>query len=401
MNLGYIAYEDKLNKEYREAFDIVEAYGSANNIDAEVGGEWLMELLDSMLEAQEAGEPVEKIVGTDIDRFCMDFYSRYTLKDRIQGTFRWIYGMAKFLFVLELIDGLILMDEEPFFTGGSGVLFPYMCGVACGMITVLLINIILNPLFLKKKLSVKIYDRITAVVSIVSIIAAVITVGIMDDRLDIIFPRYILLAVLGVYIIIYAVMRAVKNYRKYGTVREPKVEKITMKDMINANLETELPKTWLKQFEKKNKKREKKGKQPFTNEEFMDKLTKRYDYRRKKITTIASTIGGGLFGAGLVMVLDALGILSGEANTDFFESGLDAVFFFLMIICICLLVALFLAGLSKSDCEIFAAMKKECDENGWTIAEYVENLENMKSTESTVSAESMKSMKSMKSMESR
>ena len=121
MNLGYIAYEDKLNKEYREAFDTVEAYGSVNNIDVVVAGEWLMELLDSMLVAQEAGEPVEKIVGTDIDRFCMDFYSRYTLKDRIQGTFRWIYGMAKFMFILELIDGLICMDEEPFFTGGSSV----------------------------------------------------------------------------------------------------------------------------------------------------------------------------------------------------------------------------------------------------------------------------------------
>jgi hypothetical protein len=166
-------------------------------------------------------------------------------------------------------------------------------------------------------------------------------------------------------------------------------------------LETELPKTWLKQFEKKNKKREKKGKQPLTNEEFMIKLTKRYDYRRKKITTIASTIGGGLFGAGLVMVLDALGILSGEANTDFFESGFDAVIFFLMIIGICLLVALFIAGLSKSDCEIFAEMKKECDENGLTIAEFVESIESMKSTENMESTESAESAESMESMESR
>ena len=40
MSLGYIAYEDKLNKEYREAFDIVEAYGSARSIDAKVAGEY-------------------------------------------------------------------------------------------------------------------------------------------------------------------------------------------------------------------------------------------------------------------------------------------------------------------------------------------------------------------------
>lgn len=376
MNLGYIAYEDKLNKEYREVFDTVEAYGFARSIDAKVAGEWLMELLDSMLEAQEAGEPVEKIVGTDIDRFCMDFYSRYTLKDRIQGTFRWIYGMAKFMFILELIDGLICMDEETFFTGGSGVLVPYMWGAVCGMIIILVVNIILNPLFLKKKLSVKLYDRITAVVSIVSIIVCAITVNIIDDRLDIVFPRYILLAVLSVYIIIYAITRAVKNYKKYGTVREPKAPKVTMKDAVNDNLETELPKTWLKQFEKKNKKREKKGKQFLTNKEFMDRLTKRYDYRRQKIRTVASTIGGGFFGAGLVMVLDALGILSGEANADFFESGLDAVIFFLMIIGICLLMGLFIARLSKPGCDVFAKMKKECDENGWTIEEYVGNLEN-------------------------
>lgn len=375
MNLGYIAYEDKLNTEYREAFDIVEAYGFARSIDAKVAGEWLMELLDSMLEAQEAGEPVEKIVGTDIDRFCMDFYSRYTLKDRIQGTFRWIYGMAKFMFILELIDGLICMDEETFFTGGSGVLVPYMWGAVCGMIIILVVNIILNPLFLKKKLSVKLYDRITAVVSIVSIIVCAITVNIIDDRLDIVFPRYILLAVLSVYIIIYAITRAVKNYKKYGTVREPKAPKVTMKDAVNDNLETELPKTWLKQFEKKNKKREKKGKQPLTNEEFMIKLTKRYDYKRQKLINYLSTFVGGLLGFGIIMVSE--GAFTPEGLRKMFESVSDIMFFVVMLFGLCFFIAWGLSKMSKPGCDVFAKMQKKCDENGWTIAEYVENIGDM------------------------
>ena len=160
MNLGYISYIDKLNDEYRKAFDYIEAFGMADNIDNDTSNEWLMELMDSMLEAQKADEPVEKIVGKDIDRFCEDFYNRYTLSDRVNATFRRLYSVIKIMFIIEVIDGLICMDEESFFMGGSSFLSPYIYGCICGMIISAIITLMINPLFRKKKISVKTYNII-------------------------------------------------------------------------------------------------------------------------------------------------------------------------------------------------------------------------------------------------
>ena len=71
-----------------------------------------------------------------------------------------------------------------------------------------------------------------------------------------------------------------------------------------------------------------------------------------------------------------------------------------MIIGICLLIGLFIARHLKPGCDVFAKMKKECDENGWTIAEFVESIESMKSTESTENMESTESAENMESTES-
>ncbi len=167
------------------------------------------------------------------------------------------------------------------------------------------------------------------------------------EKFDIILPRYIILIVCGVYIIIYTVTRATKNYKKYGTAREPKVPKTTMKERINADLETELPNIWLKEFEKKNKKREKKGKQPLRNEEFMDKLTKRYDYKRQKTSTIALTISGGVLGCGLVIALYEIGVLSVEEGVDFYANGFEIIMLFAFVVVCCLMIGMFISNLSK------------------------------------------------------
>ncbi len=49
-------------------------------------------------------------------------------------------------------------------------------------------------------------------------------------------------------------MQAIKNYKKYGSIRKPKMPKVTTKDAVYENLKIEIPKTWLKQYEKKNEK---------------------------------------------------------------------------------------------------------------------------------------------------
>ncbi len=230
MDLGYIAYKDKLNEEYKKVFDYIEAFGMADNIDNDTSNEWLMELMDSMLEAQKADEPVEKIVGKDIDRFCEDFYNRYTLSDRVNATFRRLYSFIIIMFIIEVIDGLICMDEESFFMGDSSFLSPYINGCICGMIISAIITLMINPLFRKKKISAKTYNIIINIGVIAVIVVCLITPNIVTDRFIIILPRFVFLALLGGYIIIYSLVRAVNNYRKYGSIREPKMVKVTMKE---------------------------------------------------------------------------------------------------------------------------------------------------------------------------
>ena len=54
MKQGYIMLEDKLQGEYKEAFQQVEMYSSTNLIGVDADSELMMELLDHMHTAQEA-----------------------------------------------------------------------------------------------------------------------------------------------------------------------------------------------------------------------------------------------------------------------------------------------------------------------------------------------------------
>lgn len=114
MDLSYHAYRDKLNDEYAEAFTIIESYRYTKRIDAKLAEEWLMELMDNMLTAQGAGKTVESIVGNDIDRFCKEFYNRYSGKDIVVGIVRKIYGISAIIFFYSLIDGLLADEGESF-----------------------------------------------------------------------------------------------------------------------------------------------------------------------------------------------------------------------------------------------------------------------------------------------
>ncbi len=384
MDYGYVAYKDKLNDEYKEAFSRVELYGSLHMIDAKTDSEWMMELLDNMLLAQEAGEPVEKVVGTDIDRFCEEFFDRYTGEDRVQGIFRKLYTVVKLLFILDILDGLLFAEEESFFTGSSEMFTPWLWGITVGMLSNIVLWLIINPLFLKnKRLSSKLYGTVSIILGIVTLIVAIATGCWAEEHFPVLMNRGILMAVSGGYILIYKIIEAVKNYKKYGTVRAPKEPKTTMKDMENAVLEKELPKEWLKEFEKKNKRRVKKGKPELSYEEFMEKLVKRYDYPKRKKVIIASGCVGGLLGfvLGFGSVAVVINCFATEVSGDFF--GIDLVVGIIFFLAFCIIFPWIIARINKPACERFARVKKECDEKGWTLAEYVENME---SGETVISA---------------
>lgn len=372
MDYGYFAYKDKLNDEYKEAFSKVELYSSTHMIDAETDSEWMMELIDSMLEAQDAGEPVEKVVGTDIDRFCEEFFGRYTGNDRLRAMFRKIYGMMKLILILEIIDCL-LAEDGSLLTGASEVLTPFLWGTAIGIAGSTVIGLIINPLFIKnKKLSLKaynVYNTVIILLVIFAVVGSLVTAGWAEENMGLIINRGMVLAVSGAYVIIYMLIAAVRNYKQYGTLRAPKDPKVGMKDMVKADVEAELPKEWLKQLEKKNKGLVKKGKPELTSDEFMEKLVKRYDYKRQRLINFVSVISGAIVGVAMIMADE--GAFTAE-EFEFFESVGDMIFFFVLVFGGASLLAVLLSKLQKPGCEMFAKVKEACDDNGWTLQEYVE-----------------------------
>jgi DNA-binding ferritin-like protein (Dps family) len=69
MKDSYFFYKDKLQGEYKTAFDQVEIYVNAQNIDELTCEDRLGSLLDMLLSAQEAGRPVQKVVGSNMEQF--------------------------------------------------------------------------------------------------------------------------------------------------------------------------------------------------------------------------------------------------------------------------------------------------------------------------------------------
>ena len=69
MRDSYVFYVDKLEGEYRETFQGIEAYIIGISGDDDTKEEKMSTLLDLFLNAQEDGKPVQKLVGKNVKMF--------------------------------------------------------------------------------------------------------------------------------------------------------------------------------------------------------------------------------------------------------------------------------------------------------------------------------------------
>jgi DNA-binding ferritin-like protein (Dps family) len=103
---GYLLYEKDLSGEYKETFKMISAYVSAELVDEVTASNYLTELLDSFLNAQHDGRPVESIVGNDIESFCRNFCADFTYKERLYKIWDYMNGLAWVVFWLSVVDML-------------------------------------------------------------------------------------------------------------------------------------------------------------------------------------------------------------------------------------------------------------------------------------------------------
>lgn len=352
MKQGYVMFEDKLQGEYKEAFQYVEMYSTTNLIGVDADSELMMELLDHMLVAQEHGQPVSDIVGEDIEVFCENFFSEYKGKDRFLDFLKNVYHIAWILFWFELLD-LGLSEEKGALFGMSDI-GGVMIGAACGMVLNLIVYVLIRPM------KQKIRPGAFRIISVVLLIGCIVLCVILSNQYSLMVPRWVSIGIPVVYILVYKIMCARANYKKYGSVKAPKQETVSFWGSVKTSVEEELPGDWLKQFEKKNTKRVKKGKEPLTETQFFEKLDKQYNYRKN------SMINYCIFGGCTIVT-----IIMCALQPEGFESLLDFLIFCILLTGIESSICYLINKSGKIACRAYTTMRTKMNEEHLTLAQYV------------------------------
>lgn len=356
MAFDYIWLTDKLEGEYKEAFDKVEIYANLRNVDEDAQSDMMMELLDLFLTAQNEGKPVKKLIGPDLEKFCNSYFSSYTWNSYVRSIPKKIYRLSWIVLVIELI--LYFVSEEDFsLLHGTADISGYICGMLVGGLCAFLCNLLIRPFVFRWKWLTS--GRFSAFVLILTIGMIIAGVVLLDGRaLEV--PLFPVLVISGIYILVYIIIRSIWRYRSYGSIRKEKpVGERGFRSMIKELLD-EMPEELVRQFHNKNAKRQKKGKEPMTPEEYMEFLHKGNIQARR-----ADWIGP------LIVLLVVVGTIVQTALTS---TLFDTLIFSVVLIIIEIpTMALFRVGRrSTAEREKLVA---ECERRGITIFEYVEERE--------------------------
>lgn len=319
MRDSYMFYTDQLNAEYRGVFDQVEMYVSTENIDEITREEQLSELLDIFLSAQEAGKPVQSIVGHDIEKFCKTFCSDYGFHNKAQNLFDTLKTLAKGMVLISLLDILflfldwadgIVVDFWGAFSSlnVSGYLMGILLAIVLGQISNFIVR---RVMFQSKRISMKVLKAITLVVAGATFVLAFC---FTDSGKTNLFPCpvWVLLACGIVYLAIYYPL----NYKR---LREHSKQKVRFRDLVSMEMDKDFPDTMDLKYMAANKRSIKKGKGELSMEAFLEKEEK--DCRLTEKTAPFYYL--------FPIVITAAGALAVE-----FEGYMDALFYIAIMLVI-------------------------------------------------------------------
>lgn len=358
MSLTYVYQKDCLKGEYQKVFDKVELYANVYGIGDESKNDALLNLIDMLSVAQSKDEGTEKIVGNDLSKFCRQYFSNYRALGRTLEALRSIYKMMWWVLVFSGMEMIAATAEKDFnFFKTTTDIMPYIYGYMFFGVILIIINEIFKKMIFKKKISNGVYQFVVMLACIGFI---VYTFFMYNEDIIINIPLFIALLVSGIYVITYIIARAIYNYKTYGSIRKPK-ELGGFNDMVYNEMKRTLPKDFIKKYDKKNKKREKKGLPKFTKEEFMEKVVCyeliRAEKNRKRAIIFMIVFG---FGFGIFEIF----------NTSLMDGLLFILFYFI--------VEFFIILVFFRETKYERAMKEiinECKEEKIDIFEYAKRLE--------------------------
>ena len=219
LNESYYQYRANLNDVYRPVFEQVETYVFAQNIDVKTRGERMSELLDIFLNAQSEGKPINSLVGNDIDRFCKNFCSDFTVKNRIAFVLEGMkYAMLTPALWVILNFGSWIATEEAkadnyniFHCMSWGNILVYLISFISIMMFLLITNVVWRRIMFKaKRLSVKAL-AVVYLIEFVIIITVFLKLRLFEISISI--PTWIIALVIIIYYVFYYLLCGRYNRR--------------------------------------------------------------------------------------------------------------------------------------------------------------------------------------------
>lgn len=274
MKDSYVFYTDKLGAEYRKAFDQIELYVNTQRVDEPTKEERMNELLDIFLSAEEAGKPVERVVGNDIEAFCKAFCSEFDRSHRLLSFFDGLRSIAKTFVAVSLIDAAFLffdwldgaeIDLLKSLTSlnTSGFLLAILLSATLGFLSNLIVRRIM---FRRKRISMKVLKAIPLTVVVVAAFASLALV-FWEATNFITCPVWLVFLIGALYLAVYYSL-------SYKRLRRDKREKVRFTDMVQEGVNKNFPEEMEKKYARANARSIKRGKGELSIEDFLQKEEK-------------------------------------------------------------------------------------------------------------------------------
>lgn len=276
MRDSYTLYQDKLEGNYKEVFKQIDTYFGTEKVDEDTREEYMGELLDVFLLAQEEGRPVEKITGNNIESFCKTFCSNLTWKQKVLSIIDLGRGFAHTAFICSLLTlipafmDMLSGEKTSIWEIRSSInIFGYLCGFILVIITSYMFSWVTRRIMFKaKKVSIKVWDTVVGVFAVL-IALLMLWLG-FSDKLDSFFdfPAWMVCVGSSIYLLIY---RICNRHR----IKERKEHEVSFWAEVKNGMEFDpnsdnvFSQDVEKKWEKKNAKRQKKGLPPFSREEIL------------------------------------------------------------------------------------------------------------------------------------
>lgn len=269
MKDSYAFYKDKLNKEYKEVFEKAELYCIANSFSEDELAEILMDLMDMFLNAQREGRKVESITGKDMERFCKNFCVKPDFRSQLWDFLKRVKRIAWLVLVFGALDLIAILGEEgeSIWTLQSNLMSAIVGIGTSTVVSQLVLLLARKMMFRKRKFSMRMFYVIFGVSFVLCMIAVI---SIAGNGLQWNMPLWISLVICFAYLMVFYFVYFVFFKDKAAQKKDAKKNKVTFASQVIQNM----PMQYVTQYKKECIRRERKGQEPISKEEFSMKYEK-------------------------------------------------------------------------------------------------------------------------------